>query len=133
MLEVIDKELKFPLKNEKLEWEGEAKKWRLPYWDWALDTGSSSKVDTRVPTLFKTKQLVIRAPRSETDKLATETIEENPLWRYQLKVGEKLTKLGDPTLGNYRINDVVYHELDAKKRPTGKIVEVLPVSPYSLP
>jgi hypothetical protein len=92
MLEAIEQDLVFVTPNEKAEWVGEALNWRLPYWDWALP-----KSDIGIPTLFTTETIKIRVPKAANGALPPPEVKENPLYRYQLRVGKErtLTKMGD--------------------------------------
>jgi hypothetical protein len=92
MLEAIEQDLVFVTPDEKAEWMGEALNWRLPYWDWALP-----KSDIGIPTLFTTETIQIRVPKAADGTLPPPEVKDNPLYRYQLRVGKErtLTKMGD--------------------------------------
>lgn len=81
---MIKKDLVFFNDGEKIVWINEAKKWRLPYWDFALAENNG-----KVPDLFMPKSLKILIPGGSSESVM------NPLFRYHLFVKNKLTKMGD--------------------------------------
>ncbi|KAL2206849.1 hypothetical protein CC79DRAFT_908278 [Sarocladium strictum] len=99
MGEVISK-LEFSSEGEKEIWVNESKRWRLPYWDWA--------VNTSLPQLFREKTVNIREPLKTPDTQATSIPVSNPLYRFEMKVDGKVTKMGnlEQVPINYSVNDV---------------------------
>ncbi|EQB47725.1 hypothetical protein CGLO_13112 [Colletotrichum gloeosporioides Cg-14] len=114
-------ELEFPMPGEKDEWTRELKKWRLPYWNWAIKP--------QVPDLFQNDIIKIRLPRDSRGNIVEPKDRNNPLFRYQLNVNGLATKMGDPELGEYKINDVVLNKdpNDPKTPP----IEINPLYPWS--
>ncbi|KAM7189074.1 Di-copper centre-containing protein [Naviculisporaceae sp. PSN 640] len=90
MGEVIDEELEFPNNAEKQAWIDAKDAWRLPYWDWALPHYKGE-----VPEQFKPKEINIRKPANADGSLPGPAQVTNPLFRFQLLVDGKLTKMGD--------------------------------------
>ena len=90
MLEVIDKKLHFNTADEKQQWTAQANLWRLPYWNWALP-----KAGVGIPELFKVEKVKILAPLTATGSAEKPDEVDNPLYRYELQVDKKATKMGD--------------------------------------
>ena len=89
MLEVIH-ELHFNTNAEKQQWTAQAGLWRLPYWNWALP-----RAGVGIPELFKDKEIKIRAPLATNGTAKKPDEVENPLYRYELQVDGKVTKMGN--------------------------------------
>lgn len=118
MGEIIQKELPFETSDEQKEWELERKQWRLPYWDWALPANEGS-----VPALFQMEQISIRTPAAAKQKssgVSSKTV-PNPLYRYQLKVDDILTTMGDLPYP-FTVDDVLNDERTAVEFPVSKVM-----------
>ena len=89
MLDTIEKDLKFETIGEKQEWSREADLWRLPYWNWGLPR------NYEMPDIFTTEKISIRVPRASNGKVQVPESRVNPLYRFQLRVDGKVTKMGD--------------------------------------
>ncbi|KAJ0346181.1 hypothetical protein KNSL1_007755, partial [Colletotrichum chrysophilum] len=94
MGEVIE-DLKIEDPGVKKEWLKERSTWRLPYWNWALQPVEG------VPDLFKHDKVAICTPSGTEPETVT-----NPLHRYEMRVDGKVTLMGSPALGKYKIDDV---------------------------
>jgi len=90
MKDVIDNDLTFYNDAEKQAWHDEASHWRLPYWDWALPSYGGS-----MPELFKPMEVKVCVPTAKDGSQPPPETVTNPLYRYQLRVDGKLTKMGD--------------------------------------
>ncbi|WYZ43577.1 hypothetical protein EsH8_VII_000013 [Colletotrichum jinshuiense] len=101
MGEVIENDLVFSNDTEKNTWTKESTQWRLPYWDWALQT--------EVPNLFRPPEVKIRVPLGPDGLQLEPEIVPNPLYRYQLKVNGEITKMG-ALPSPYTIDDVIIEE-----------------------
>jgi hypothetical protein len=117
MGDVINNDLTFHDETEKQEWTNESLKWRLPYWDWAAP-GNDNLV--HFPELYKNKEILIRRPAALPEPVP------NPLYRYELKVGGVVTKMGELP-PPFKIIDV-----DQKGGPFLPVCTVRPVSLYVL-
>lgn len=73
--------------DDRNEWIAAAKRWRLPYWDWA-----------RQPSL---PGLVSNEKISILDNDGTMKEVENPMYRFQMPGARRM---GDPHYGDYRID-----------------------------
>ena len=89
MLDTIEKDLKFETINEKQKWAHEAGLWRLPYWNWGLPE------NYEMPDIFTMETIKIRVPLASDGKARAPESRVNPLYRFQLRVDGKLTKMGD--------------------------------------
>lgn len=90
MGEVIDNDLTFSSDTDKKIWINESTKWRLPYWDWALTANNGN-----VPALFIPATVKVRVPAAADGSQPAPQSMANPLYRYQVKVGDKATRMGD--------------------------------------
>jgi len=97
-------ELDFPNSADKDAWVNESKKWRLPYWDWALPS-----YEGRVPNLFMPNSVNIRVPAAADGSRPPPENVPNPLYRYQLKVNGVPTKMGDLP-DPYKVENVVLQD-----------------------
>ncbi len=82
--------LKFHSDADKQAWIAESTKWRLPYWDWALRANKGE-----VPALFTLPNVQIRVPAAADGSQPHPETKVNPLYRYQLTVDGKVTKMGN--------------------------------------
>ena len=108
MVEAIDDDLHFGSDVERQKWTTEAYQWRLPYWNWGLP-----KAGLGIPNLFTLPNISIKSPgigNSTTNKSDTMA---NPLFRYELKVNDKITKMGDLP-GDYKIDDATDEDISGK-------------------
>ncbi|XXH02875.1 hypothetical protein Hte_009263 [Hypoxylon texense] len=81
--------------KETEEWVLAAKRWRLPYWDWASKP--------RLPDLARDEKIsIIKSWNGQAQ--AQPLVEEldNPMYRFQMP---GLQPMGDVTYGNYRISN----------------------------
>jgi hypothetical protein len=120
MLEVIE-DLDFKYEGEKLEWQTEARVWRLPYWDWAQPRHNLE--DAGIPELFKSQSINIRVPKAADGSLPPAEPTSSPLWRYQLLVDGKVRPMGSLE-SPYTINAVPVdtkktHWFPVRRTPTG--------------
>lgn len=92
--------LKFASDAEKRLWKDEASKWRLPYWDWAIDSN--------IPALFQNDSVLVCSPGLKPDGSPCDPVAlDNPLYRYQLIVNGEPIKMGnEDILKQYAIKDV---------------------------
>ncbi|OAA53139.1 Di-copper centre-containing [Cordyceps fumosorosea ARSEF 2679] len=81
------------LDDGKGEWTAAAMRWRLPYWDWA--------VDTDLPEIACTKKIRVIKSWDGRGQPQMEEV-DNPMYRFQMP-GNK--PMGDSSYGNYRINN----------------------------
>lgn len=80
-------------KKETEQWVSAAKRWRLPYWDWA--------VDPRLPEIASGETIrVIKSWNGCNEPLLEDL--QNPMYRFQMP-GFK--PMGDSAYGNYRIDN----------------------------
>ncbi|KAK8872485.1 tyrosinase domain protein [Apiospora arundinis] len=77
--------------NETKEWVNAAKRWRLPYWDWA--------VDPRLPDLARDENIKVIESWDGQGKPQMESL-ANPMYRFQMPGGKAM---GDQCYGDYRI------------------------------
>ncbi|KAI1390406.1 uncharacterized protein F4822DRAFT_401841 [Hypoxylon trugodes] len=89
MLEVISTDLTFNSAEEKKAWIKEANQFRLPYFNWARPK------NFEIPHIYTINNIKIRVPKSHDGSNIPPELIENPLYRFQLRVGGKLTKMGD--------------------------------------
>ncbi|KAK0662965.1 putative tyrosinase [Cercophora samala] len=100
MGKVINEDLEFHDDADKQAWLEERNKWRLPYWDWALNSTKG-----KVPDLFVPSSVNIRVPlAADGSQPAPENV-PNPLSRYQVKVDGVPKKMGDLP-GDYKVDSV---------------------------
>lgn len=107
MQDVIDNDLKFNSADDKATWMNERGQWRLPYWNWA--------VNTNVPTLFTTETVALRVPLGPDGQPGKPDVKRNPLFRYQVQVDGQPVKMGDLD-APYKV-DNVYKSDDPGKPP----------------
>ncbi|KAL3601140.1 hypothetical protein FPOAC2_05395 [Fusarium poae] len=79
--------------NGNKEWVSAAKRWRLPYWDWALKPS--------LPDLARNEKISIISSWDGEGEPQYESV-ENPMYRFQMP-GHK--PMGDDTYGDYRIDN----------------------------
>lgn len=80
-------------KNETEEWILAAKRWRLPYWDWA--------VDPHLPDIASGETIRVIKSWNGCNEPYLEDL-DNPMYRFQMP-GFK--PMGDSAYGNYRIDN----------------------------
>ncbi|KAK6215478.1 tyrosinase [Colletotrichum tabaci] len=95
----VIEQLHFSSEAEKNVWIKESTQWRLPYWDWALNT--------EVPDLFRPTTVKIRAPFGADGIQPEPEIVSNPLYRYELRVNGQVTKMG-ALPAPFTVDDVVF-------------------------
>ena len=81
-------------KTRGKEWVQAAKRWRLPYWDWAAEP--------RLPDLMLNKCITIIDSWDGVSppKLTPEPV-PNPMYSFQMPGGKRM---GDESYGDYRID-----------------------------
>lgn len=100
MGEVIEKDLEFHDDADKKLWLEERNKWRLPYWDWALNSAQG-----KVPDLFVPDSIDIRQPVGEGGSQQESENVPNPLARFQVKENGVPIKMGKLPK-KYRVDSV---------------------------
>lgn len=79
--------------KDRAAWEAAAVRWRLPYWDWALNS--------RLPKLASMQNItIVTRWNAATKQFELEDV-PNPMYRFQMPGGHAM---GDKFYGNYRID-----------------------------
>ncbi|KAK4663665.1 hypothetical protein QC763_610400 [Podospora pseudopauciseta] len=100
MGEIIEKDLEFHDDADKKLWLEERNKWRLPYWDWALNSAQG-----KVPDLFVPYSINIRQPVGKGGSQQESENVPNPLARFQVKENGVPIKMGKLPK-KYRVDSV---------------------------
>lgn len=79
--------------EETEEWILAAQRWRLPYWDWA--------VNPSLPDLFRDRSICIIKSWTGQGQPQMEEV-DNPMYRFQMPGG---SRMGDESYGDYRIDN----------------------------
>lgn len=86
------KAMKIENDQDRFVWEAAAARWRLPYWDWALDS--------RLPELVCKKDIDIISGWNAATGTADRVPVHNPMYRFRMPGGKAM---GDESYGDYRI------------------------------
>ncbi|KAK0642377.1 Tyrosinase [Lasiodiplodia hormozganensis] len=79
--------------KDRAAWEAAAVRWRLPYWDWALDP--------RLPKLASMENItIVTRWNAATKQFELEDV-PNPMYRFQMPGGRAM---GDKFYGDYRVD-----------------------------